>query len=195
VDVFSKPVDNLEILSPRGVNKIRSSQIIKKDNFAFRVLFQKENWFLIQMFDATLAWIREEDFEFKEDYIEIENNFSLIEEDEFIDKYLNTAYLLGGVSPKGIDCSGFTQRFYLEVKGGIIPKNSQDQRKLGEIIKEEDLINGDLVFARSKKTNINHVALFLDSCLYHACLREKKLIEEDLEDFKKYYNVLEFRRI
>jgi len=195
VYVFSKPIENISILSPRGLNRLRATQLKRDDQFVFRILFKKENWFLIQIFDGTLAWIEASNFEIKEDYIELEHNSLMISEGEFIDKYLGIPYLLGGTSLQGIDCSGLIQRFYLEVKAGIIPKNSQDQRKLGERIESKNLKNGDLIFAESKKTKIKHVALFLDSCLYHACLREKKVIEEDLEDFKRYYDILECRRV
>ena len=176
IDVFKKSALNLEVLSPRGINQLRSTQI-KKEDFAFRVLYKQDDWFLIQLLDDTLGWIREEDFENTGG----ENTDPQITEtkEKFLKKYLNTPYLPGGTTEKGIDCSGLSQRFYLEVKGEIIPKYSQDQQSLGF---------EDLIFAKSKDKNISHVGVSYKDKVLHACLREKKVILEDINDFKKYYN-------
>lgn len=73
-------------------------------------------------------------------------------------KHLGTKYKFGGITPKGFDCSGFTQ--YVMAKNNIdIPRTSKDQSLKYEKVKQKDAQIGDLVFFGPNKSKINHVGI------------------------------------
>lgn len=73
-------------------------------------------------------------------------------------KHLGTPYKYGGITPKGFDCSGFTQ--YVMAKNNVqIPRTSKAQAVNNKKIKQKDAKIGDLVFFGSSKSNISHVGI------------------------------------
>ena len=76
-------------------------------------------------------------------------------------KYLNTAYLWGGKSVFGVDCSGFTQIVF-KFLNIYLPRDSWQQAESGETI---DLLNnansGDLCFFDNEEGRITHVGILL----------------------------------
>jgi len=86
--------------------------------------------------------------------------------------WLGVPYRYGGLSRKGLDCSGFTHLIYQKVYKKKIPRSTSDlsSMKMHQISKRS-LQTGDLVFfATSKSHNrINHVGIYLkDGCFIHA---------------------------
>ena len=84
---------------------------------------------------------------------------------KFIDKWMNTPYLLGGETEEGIDCSSFTQLLYIEAFDRYIERTAQKQfdsenvRKFRGI---EFLEEGDfLFFHRLNENIISHVGIYL----------------------------------
>ena len=73
-------------------------------------------------------------------------------------------YIWAGMSPKGMDCSGFV-RTVLFLHDIIIPRDASQQAPKGErIIGTADLQKGDLVFFGRKdtlKTRVSHVGIYL----------------------------------
>ena len=73
-------------------------------------------------------------------------------------------YLWAGMSPKGMDCSGFV-RAVLFLHDIIIPRDASQQAPMGErIMGTADLQKGDLVFFGRKdtvKTRVSHVGIYL----------------------------------
>jgi len=71
-------------------------------------------------------------------------------------------YLWAGMSPKGMDCSGFV-RTVLFMHDIIIPRDASQQAPMGERInRPEDLQPGDLVFFGNRQTGrVSHVGFFL----------------------------------
>lgn len=73
-------------------------------------------------------------------------------------KHIGTRYKYGGITPKGFDCSGFTQ--YVMAKNNIqIPRTSKAQAVSHKKVKQKDAQVGDLVFFGSSKSNISHVGI------------------------------------
>jgi hypothetical protein len=88
-----------------------------------------------------------------------------------VKKFLGIPYRRGGDSPKGMDCSGFTQKVFLKLFGIVLPHNSVEQSRLPSLfrVSTQDLQAGDLLFFGPKKKRINHVGIYLgDGKFIHA---------------------------
>ena len=98
--------------------------------------------------------------------------------------YLNTKYLWGGNSPKGLDCSALVQEL-LKFNNIYCPRDSKDQKKF---FKKEIIIKkikkGDLLFWKG------HVAIALNKKkLVHAFGPRKKVVIMGIkETIKKIYS-------
>ncbi|NMC63016.1 MAG: C40 family peptidase, partial [SAR324 cluster bacterium] len=87
--------------------------------------------------------------------------------------YLKTAYQMGGSSPRGFDCSGFT-RFIFAKHGIELPRSSVEQAQRGKAINKEELRTGDLVFFSTFRRGISHVGIFIANGLFiHSAGRGK----------------------
>ncbi|MDA3901582.1 MAG: C40 family peptidase [Spirochaetes bacterium] len=92
-------------------------------------------------------------------------------------KHIGLLYRYGGNSPKGFDCSGFTQ--YLYKKQGIkLPRSSKNQYESGEKIEIETILPGDLLFFFIKKPGvISHVAMYIGNGNFiHSPSRGKRIM-------------------
>jgi cell wall-associated NlpC family hydrolase len=106
--------------------------------------------------------------------------------DSFIADWLGTPYKYGGMSKKGVDCSGLAYLFILHVYKKKIPRTSQEQYFQGRKINRFRLMKGDLVFFRGIRTRgIDHVGIYLgDDQFVHASSKEGVIISNLSE---KYY--------
>ena len=78
---------------------------------------------------------------------------------------LGFPYIWAGMSPKGMDCSGYV-RTVLFMHDIIIPRDAGPQSKVGEMIEDRDALQpGDLVFFGSRRDNgrprVSHVGFYL----------------------------------
>jgi peptidoglycan DL-endopeptidase CwlO len=72
-------------------------------------------------------------------------------------KYLGVKYVWGGTSPRGFDCSGFTQYVFRSV-GINLPRVSRDQQDVGTRVSLYNLQKGDLVF---RGNPAHHVGIYI----------------------------------
>jgi cell wall-associated NlpC family hydrolase len=76
-------------------------------------------------------------------------------------KFLGLAYLWGGTSGFGFDCSGFTHTIYAQL-GITIPRDATPQFDAGTAVTTvSELRRGDLVFFRASSGSIHHVGIYV----------------------------------
>ena len=88
--------------------------------------------------------------------------------------YKGTPYRYGGLSSRGIDCSGLVVQSYLS-QGILLPHKASNLYKLGKKIQQKDLKQGDLLFFGRRR--ISHVGIYLgDGYMIHASSRQRKVV-------------------
>jgi cell wall-associated NlpC family hydrolase len=73
--------------------------------------------------------------------------------------FLGAPYRLGGSGLKGIDCSAFVRKTY-QIFDIDLPRNAGTQSKVGMSIDHEELVEGDLVFFRTRRP-LGHVGIYI----------------------------------
>jgi hypothetical protein len=82
--------------------------------------------------------------------------------------FLNTAYLWGGKSVFGIDCSGFSQLVF-RMAGQRILRDAWQQAEQGDAVAFENVKMGDLAFFTNDEGRVVHVGILLEhSRIIHA---------------------------
>ena len=82
--------------------------------------------------------------------------------ESFVNGWIGVPYKYGGMTNRGIDCSGFTSLVYKECFGKSIPRNSSDQYEQGTRVTQRNLQSGDLVFfSNVRYGKIDHVGIYL----------------------------------
>ncbi len=97
-------------------------------------------------------------------------------------------YQLGGLSKKGVDCSGFVYLTFKDKFGVILPRTTATQVKQGKRIYIGQLQTGDLIFFKTD-WRTRHVGIYLsDGRFLHASTSKGVMISRiDNSYWKKKY--------
>ena len=101
-------------------------------------------------------------------------------------RFIGFPYLWGGMSPKGVDCSGLV-RAVLWIHDIIIPRDASPQSEYCERVPIEKLRKGDLIFFGRLKDGVltdrvNHVGIWLGDGRYIHSLGIVKISSLDRDD-------------
>lgn len=104
--------------------------------------------------------------------------------------FLGGAYVSGGTSPSGFDCSGFTQYVYKQ-NGITIARTSSAQANNGTPVSRENLQPGDLVyFNNGAGGSIGHVGIYVGNGQFiHAANANRGIVYDTIESgyYSTYY--------
>lgn len=92
-------------------------------------------------------------------------------------------YAYGGTTPRGFDCSGFTQYCFRNALGIELPRTAAAQAALGESVSMNELQPGDLLFWGSG-SGVYHVGIYVEDGTYiHAAGSGKGVRAQSMEYF------------
>ena len=105
-------------------------------------------------------------------------------------KYIGVRYVHGGESPKGFDCSGFTQ-YVFKQHGYKLGRTVVAQLQSGVIIAKEDLQCGDLVFFENTTGSgrfASHIGIYIgNGQLIHAGSKGITVVKLESTYFEYHY--------
>jgi lipoprotein Spr/probable lipoprotein NlpC len=102
--------------------------------------------------------------------------------------WMGTRYSYGGLSRKGVDCSGFALLAYQELFGRKLPRTVREQVQSGTAVEKEFLQPGDLVFFKIGVFQ-KHVGIYLEDDRFVHASRSSGVMISRLDDtyWKKRY--------
>ena len=189
-DVLREPNEQFASLTKDHKDKIRQTQIEAEE--IIRILGFYEAHALIMKWDGVIGWLPKEIFTIDKSISELSPPRSQkLSPSNFFEAWKGIRYVWGGVTKTGIDCSGLTQRYYLDVHNKVIAKNSRDQRKSGQSKNLAFIADHDLVFCtRLRGSGVHHVGVFFEGLVWHA-QSDKGVISQALNEFLRMYSVEE----
>jgi gamma-D-glutamyl-L-lysine dipeptidyl-peptidase len=140
----------------------RVTELLRGEPFA--VEDRDEEWLRIRTVYDYPGWVRERDV-------------GAVPGDPVAEAraYLGTPYLWGGLTRRGIDCSGLVHMAYRHV-GAVVPRDADQQEEAGVEVAEADARPGDLVTydeTDGKGDGATHIAFWLgEGRILHATRRE-----------------------
>jgi cell wall-associated NlpC family hydrolase len=94
--------------------------------------------------------------------------------------FLGAPYRLGGSTVRGIDCSAFVRKMY-QFFDISLPRTAREQYNVGLSVDKNELLEGDLVFFRTRKP-VGHVGIYVGNNEFvHASYRDKVIKIDNLE--------------
>lgn len=110
---------------------------------------------------------------------------------DVIDTWLGTPYRYAGNSMKGVDCSAFARVLYEKAFNVVLEGGSADIVKNVTPVSKNELIEGDLVFFKTRKSRVSHVGVYLGENKFAHASSSSGVMISDLDDpywKQRYYN-------
>lgn len=101
---------------------------------------------------------------------------------EFIEEWKGTKYQFGGLSKRGIDCSGLVYLAFRDAYDKQIPRNTSQQLEMIKRKYEGQLKEGDLVFFDYDGKKFSHVGIYLQNGYYFHASTSKGVMVAKLRD-------------
>lgn len=194
MDVLRHPEPTYSSMSSDEKDRFRQTQCDVEE--VVRILGTHLDFALVMKWDGVIGWVPAAAVNIDADihaYIPVESLGQ--SSDVFFQYWYATPYIWGGITRAGIDCSGFTQRYYYDVLAKSIPKNSYDQRRLGRSKKLAEVVNHDLIFCTRKGgRGIQHVGIYFEGNVWHAH-SERGVTCQSMTEFLADYEVLQVAAI
>lgn len=107
-----------------------------------------------------------------------------------------TPYRYGGMSRRGVDCSGFVMLTLRDRFSLLLPRDTRQQAEIGAQIDKDDLLPGDLVFFKTGSGESGlHVGIYdTDNAFIHAST-SKGVIRSSLDNVYWRKHFWQARRI
>jgi cell wall-associated NlpC family hydrolase len=104
------------------------------------------------------------------------------------DDWKGVRYQMGGLSKRGIDCSGFVHLAFRDLFGIDIPRTTARLAKIGAEIRKSALQVGDLIFYNTK-VKVHHVGIYMgkDRMLHASSSRGVMISDINLEYWASRY--------
>ncbi len=193
-NLLSQPIAEFETLTPKEQDHFRQTQVFASEKI--RLLGHFNQFSLTMKYDGTLGWLLQsqtKELPGVKTFDPYPNKYH--SPMGFLKSCLGTPYVWGGLSREGIDCSGLSQLYYLQVLGHILPKNSHDQRRLGKEVDLSEISDHNLLFChRHDGVGTHHVAIYYHHQIWHA-RRTGGVVTQTLSSFLALYRVESIKSI
>ena len=114
---------------------------------------------------------------------------SMVLLEQFFEEWKSVKHRMGGLSKRGVDCSGFVQLTLKNQFDVKIPRTTGLQVRLGKTIPKHKLKTGDLVFFRTSP-RVKHVGIYLNDNTFIHTSSSKGVMKSSLSRgywAKKYW--------
>lgn len=171
----------------------------------------RRGWTAVMLPSGKTGWVRSKSIRPHKGFTSIakgEGNAESIS-DELTESIIASAfrlkgvpYLWGGMTPKGVDCSGLV-RWACLMNGILLPRNASQMIHCGDEVSLDELRRGDLVFFGSPATNdrpqrVTHVGIYIgNGHIIHSShlVRVNSLLPADADYYENAHRLIAARRL